>query len=148
MEFGKTSAGFQREFAAFLTEGFRMLGYLLDPLYYVDNTTGNKQTKPQRDMGLNPTTRRIGANTSQQGDESAVLPLVQMLCMRHRITTGGYDQQGSQRTQGIAQSNLQRIGVHCECRTYGSYPLTPTRSPIPGVSITPPAVAQPMNCGS
>ncbi|KZV27792.1 hypothetical protein F511_39498 [Dorcoceras hygrometricum] len=36
--------------------GHRQLGYLLDQLYDLDNTTGNKQTKPQRDMGSNPST--------------------------------------------------------------------------------------------
>ncbi|KZV19257.1 aspartic protein Asp1-like [Dorcoceras hygrometricum] len=72
---------------------------------------------------------------------------MQMLCMRPEEQQEATTNKGAKETQSIAQTNLQRIGGHYECRTRGSYPLTPTRSPTPGASNTPPAVAQSMNCG-
>ncbi|KZV34186.1 hypothetical protein F511_40617 [Dorcoceras hygrometricum] len=93
--------------------GHSQLGYLLYQLYDLDNTTGNKQTKPQRDMGSNPSTESQQRYNMHSSIKSA--------------------------TDTVATVSVGHMGV-----THSP----PTRSSIPGASITPPAVAQPMNCGS
>ncbi|KZV37058.1 hypothetical protein F511_05298 [Dorcoceras hygrometricum] len=70
--------------------GHRQLGNLLDQLYDLDNTTGNKQTKPQRDMGSNPSTKRNYKSAVNSKNK------MQMLCMRCWTTTNGSNRKGIQ----------------------------------------------------
>ncbi|KZV46894.1 hypothetical protein F511_34835 [Dorcoceras hygrometricum] len=64
---------------------------------------------------------------------------MQMLCMKNGITAEGYNQIREPKNSNIAQRNLQRICGHGVCRTYGRYPLTPTRTPLPDASTAQPA---------
>ncbi|KZV54291.1 hypothetical protein F511_34734 [Dorcoceras hygrometricum] len=98
---------------------------------------------PQRDMGSNPITEsnyKTAVNSKNK---------MQMLCMRPETTAECYNQ-GREPKNSMHSSTGSAIDMcgHGECRTCGSYPLTPTRPPIPDASTAQPAVAQPMNCGS
>ncbi|KZV54005.1 ankyrin repeat and zinc finger domain-containing protein 1 [Dorcoceras hygrometricum] len=93
-------------------------------------------------MGSNPSTEsnyKTAVNSKNK---------MQMLCMRPGTTAEGYNQ-GREPKNSMHSSTESAIDMcgHGECRTCGSYPLTPTHPPIPDASTAQPAVAQHMNCG-
>ncbi|KZV55556.1 1,4-dihydroxy-2-naphthoate polyprenyltransferase, chloroplastic [Dorcoceras hygrometricum] len=92
----------------------------------------------------------MGSNPSTESNYKTAVTSknkMQMLCMRPGTTTEGYNQ-GREPKNSMHSSTESAIDMcgHGECRTCGSYPLTPTRPQIPDASTAQPAVAQPMNC--
>ncbi|KZV55505.1 putative LRR receptor-like serine/threonine-protein kinase [Dorcoceras hygrometricum] len=94
-------------------------------------------------MGSNPSTESNYKTTVNSKNK------MQMLCMRPGTTVEGYNQvREPKNSMHISTESTIDMCGHGECRTCGSYPLTPTRPPIPDASTAQPVVAHPMNCGS
>ncbi|KZV24358.1 hypothetical protein F511_25899 [Dorcoceras hygrometricum] len=80
-------------------------------------------------MGSNPSTERNYKTAVNSKNK------MQMLCMRKGTTAEGYNQ-GREPKNSMHSSTESAIDMcgHGECRTCGSYPLSPTRPPIPDAS--------------